>query len=51
MYFWIVVVFGRWIDLEEIGGLKFVRGFVIGLLIGFVVIILVGLGIYCVKWK
>lgn len=51
MYFWIAAVSGRRTDSEETGGSKFVRGLVIGLSIGLVVIILVGLGIYCVKRK
>lgn len=51
MYFWIAAVSGRRTDSEETGGSKFVRGLVIGLSIGLVVIILVVLGLYCVKRK
>lgn len=51
MYFWIAAVSGRRTDSEETGGSKFVSGLAIGLSVGLVVIILVGLGIYCVKRK
>lgn len=51
MYFWIAAVSGRRSDSEETERSKFVSGFGIGLSVGLVVIILVVLGIYCVKRK
>lgn len=51
MYFWIAAVSGRRTDSEETERSKFVSGFGIGLSVGLVAIILVVLGIYCVKRK
>lgn len=51
MYFWIAAVSGRRTDSEETERSKFVSGLAIGLPVGVVVIILVVLGIYCVKRK
>ena len=51
MYFWIAAVSGRRTDSEETERSKFASGFGIGLSVGLVAIILVVLGIYCVKRK
>lgn len=51
MYFWIAAVSGRRTDSEETERSKFVSGLAIGLSVGLVVIILVVVGLYCVKRK
>lgn len=51
IYFWIAAVSGRRTDSEETERSKFVSGLAIGLPVCLVAIILVVLGIYCVKRK